>query len=504
MFRIFLPLLGWWVAASTSLHAQQRNANWIFGEGLWVQFAADTFSILAQPEPTSRRTACMSDPQGQFLLLADDHGIRNAQFVPLTGGTAGTLGWEAPMANYLILPHPGNAERYFVFTVQGSIPAQAGYVEVDLSSGAGAVVGSGTQWFMADATAKLAATVDAAGTGYWVVLHEAEGDAFHAYHLTTEGFDTTPVISHAASNYLPHTPPHPNMDRWGTMDFSVQGDKLAAINHGVALDTNAIDLLRFDNGTGYCEEWVGLPNTHYLLSPYFAWHIMALDPGSCYRGLEFDLSGKYLSTFLMQQNSLGGPHHLVQFPVYHENASAVLDSAIQIYGFGGLGIATDSMGDAIGSGTDGMLYISCMDASWSDGLLQFRNMPVRWPYTSDLHAESDNFHLPEGVLNGPFPNQCRNYHDSHPIGVGLAPEENRPSFRVWPNPMGRQAMLQWNGGEQPTAVRWFDAWGRLVRQERLIAGPTSPVHRGDLPPGLYVLQLLAGSHPIGTVRMVCE
>ena len=488
---------------TSDVHAQQRNANWIFGEGLWVQFAADTFSILPQPEPTSRRTACMSDPQGQFLLLADDHGIRNAEFLPLTGGTAGALGWEAPMANYLILPHPGNAQRYFVFTVQGSIPAQAGYVEVDLSSGDGAVVGGGTQWFMADATAKLAATLDAAGTGYWVVLHEAEGDAFHAYHLTTEGFDTTPVISHAASNYLPHTPPYPNMDRWGTMDFSVQGDKLAAINHGVALDTNAIDLLRFDTDAGVVTSWVELPHTHYIQSAYSAWQHLELDRSGRYRGIEFDLSGGYLYAFIMQDEP-GSPNHLVQFPVYHEDAQAILDTARQLYGIPGDGALTDSLGDGLITGLDHDLHLACLVPHWEDRLFKFRSLPVVWPYTVQMNQYVDVSTLPQGVRNGHFPNQCRNYHDSHPIGLGLAPREDKPSFRVWPSPMGRQATLQWNGGEQPTAVRWFDAWGRLVRQEWLIAGPASPIQRGDLPAGLYVLQLLAGNHPLGTVRMVCE
>src|SRR5690606_36996155 len=119
--------------------------------------------------------------------------------------------------------------------------------------------------------------------------------------------------SHVASHYLPHTPPHPNMDRWGAMDFSIQGDKLAAINHGVALDTNAIDLLRFDKATGHCEEWVELPHTFYVRSPYSAWHIMWTDRAGAYRGLEFDHSGRYLHALLMASEVPGTFNNLIQF-----------------------------------------------------------------------------------------------------------------------------------------------------------------------------------------------
>ncbi|MEO5584144.1 MAG: hypothetical protein ABIQ75_01695, partial [Flavobacteriales bacterium] len=223
--------------------AQARNANWVFSSGMWMSFADTSATILPSPYAGPAPATCISDTSGQFLLLVDNSGIRNALFAPLQGATAADLGWNTPAANYLILPKPGAPERYFIFINEGPPTARGGYVEVDLAAngGAGAAVGVGTTWYMAHVTAKLSATTDAVEQGYWIVQHEDNSDAFRSYHLTDQGMAAAPVVSHAGGTYLPDTPGYENADRWGKMKLSFQGDKLAAIKHGYDLDTNALE-----------------------------------------------------------------------------------------------------------------------------------------------------------------------------------------------------------------------------------------------------------------------
>ena len=494
------------------LKAQLRNANWVFGTNLWVSFQDGSFTMLPHNDQVSRRCGQISDVEGNLLLAVDDRGIRNAQFDPVAGGTALELGWEPGMANFLVLPHPGDPERYFVFAVEGAGEHRAGHVEVDASAngGAGEVVGAGTTWFMAHCTAKLTGALDAEGTGYWIVLHADEGDAFHAYHLTPTGLIAAPVISHTGRAYVFDTGADRNMDRWGQLAFSVQGDKLAAINQGVAADSNGIDLLAFDPMTGHASTIIQLDHNSFRYDgvPLSYQPTLQQMPGSVvFSALEFELTGSYLYAMNYTNNGVG---HLktTQYPLYHGSPQLIADSAwdLGIY-WSYQPIGDELIEDVMFTGLDGLLYIGSTHATPTSALpvwIRVSNTPCLDYRTALADPHTEFSLLPEGVFWGEVPNQCRNYHDSHPIGLGLAPEENRPSFRVWPNPMGRQATLQWSGKEQPTAVRWFDAWGRLVRQERFAVGPASMIQRGDLPTGLYVLQLLAGSHPLGTVRMVCE
>lgn len=109
------------VAACTTVQAQRRNANWVFGTSTWFQFpdslppVVPTMSvgltILPMQATVSARSAGISDTAGQFLLLADDSGIRNSLFEPVAGGSAAQLDWQVPGGNYLILPMPGKNAR---------------------------------------------------------------------------------------------------------------------------------------------------------------------------------------------------------------------------------------------------------------------------------------------------------------------------------------------------------------------------------------------------------
>lgn len=487
-----------WVCAVIAAQAQLRNAHWVMG-GVWVTVQEDgTVQELPFSGTTSLHTACISDTEGQLALLADDQGIRNAALAVLPGGSAAELGWSTPMANYLVVPDPAAAARYWVFTVQGTVPAQAGWVQVDLSgnAGVGAVLGTGTTWFMQDCTAKLSATPDQAGTGYWVALHEAEGDAFHAYHLTASGLAQVPVISQAGSSYLADTAPHENVDRTRGLEFSAQGDRAAAIVHGVSLDTSGIDLLRFDPATGQFATHTRLTHRHYAYLPGFYVLAPIIEPQ--YSGLAFSATGEHLYATQFDPTTPTYDQMLVEFPVHLEDPAMIADSAR-----GGTSpVYEDYMGprgDQLAVGVDGDLH---MLFNWPHApkLNSFRLLPVQVPFSG---STVDMIVLSDMPLS--FPNQCRNYHDSHPLGLGVHSSGAAVRFHVFPVPVQDRATVHWEGTGPPTLARWCDALGRPVREERLLGG-TSPwvLSRGGLPGGWYVLELRNGERSLARRAVLVE
>src|SRR5690606_35680116 len=245
--------IGLLYCTASALQAQKRNFNWVMGSGVWFQFTGDTLIVLETADTVSLRNASISDTAGQFMLLVDDFGIRNALLQPVEGGSIADLGWTVPAGNYLILPIPGYAMRYAVFINELPPSARAGYVVVDMAANGGSgAVHDPTTWYMENTTAKISATIDASGAGYWILQHGDSDDGFRAFRLDSSGLDQSPVLSHAGASYQADTAPYDNVDRMGMMTFNFEGDMLAAIiNDGE--DTTRIELFNFDQSTGQAQ-----------------------------------------------------------------------------------------------------------------------------------------------------------------------------------------------------------------------------------------------------------
>ncbi len=85
---IRMLLVGTLLLPALLVHGQKRNFNWVMASKVWLQFSADTMVSLPMADTVSLRNACISDTNAQFLLLADDFGIRNALFETVQGGSA--------------------------------------------------------------------------------------------------------------------------------------------------------------------------------------------------------------------------------------------------------------------------------------------------------------------------------------------------------------------------------------------------------------------------------
>ncbi len=511
MRSIRAVLVGIFLLPALLSAGQIRNSNWVIGSRSWLHFTADTLESLPMSiaDTISQRNACISDTSGQFLLLADDFGIRNALFDPIAGGSPSELGWNVPGGNYLILPVPGHPSRYAVFINELAPSARAGMVLVDVAAddGNGAVL-EGTTWYMSTTTAKLTATTDASETGYWVVQHEENGDGFHAYHLTVAGLDPTPVISHAGTDYLPDTGPLDNMDRMGKMNFNFQGDVLATITNGPSIDTTDVELFHFDRTSGHVQYWTAIrPEVFYNRYPETD---EAPFLGPNIRCLDFDRTGfLYLNHFSREDNFSSG----VQQYDLDQDPDSLMEHARLI---GGEAPWADT------SLMDTPFGALLATAPWPYNRMIFRlprnlsepapvpNQSIQLVMLPDTHDTTEyvsaiwmNF-IPTWPFDGlPYP--CKRYADDLPLGVITVAEPAFSIVDVRPNPMVDRAALVFNGPAHPETVVWRDALGREVRRAAVgQIGPTYTLEREGLPAGLYMVEVLGSKGTLGVVKVLCE
>ncbi|MEO5584435.1 MAG: hypothetical protein ABIQ75_03185 [Flavobacteriales bacterium] len=482
---------------------QARNANWVFADGMWMAFTDSSMTMLPSPYSGPARSACISDTVGQFLLLVDDTGIRNNLFNLVGGGSAAEMGWTSLGANYLILPKPGSPDTYCIFINEESPLARAGVLEisVDQNSGAGQVLGP-TSWYMEHATAKLTATTDEAGTGYWVVQHADSGDAFLAFHLTAQGLDPVPVISHVGAAYTLGAFTFGNWDGWGPMKFSFQGDKLAAIVNGVEVDSNALELFHFDRGNGSLDLWAHLlPRTYRRVNG--EWVVHGQLNYHLFTGFEFDPKGMHL--YAAHSDTL--THYTItsQIDLLNPDPEVIQGTMFMVQGIGAYyqeGYAVP--GSQMLFGNNGLLYqrdLNGVDASL-DFLQEWLNLPTESPLPLlDYGWFAPHPYAPH-ILG--FPNLCKRYLDSAPLTTAVAAVAHAALFTVHPNPMTELAILD-HSGAQPTTIRWRDALGRVVREGPLARNGTSiALHRNGLPAGFYTVELIGKDRSLGFARVMCQ
>jgi hypothetical protein len=236
-----------------STQAQLENARWYFGRGAGLDFSSGTVRAVTDGMiDQNEGCATVSDGlTGELLFYTDGISVWNRRHRRMPHGV-GLFGDSSSTQSALILPW--SCGKYLVATAgQGgysSPPLGINYsvVDITLDGGLGDVAERNVQ-LLRPATEFLVGVQDAAGTGYWIVAHEAGNNVFRAWHLDDDGIDTTPVVSRSGPN-VPGSPGLP-----GGMAASPDGRRLA-----FAAVPGIVALFAFDNATGRVSGAVQLPN----------------------------------------------------------------------------------------------------------------------------------------------------------------------------------------------------------------------------------------------------
>ena len=258
------------VLFSCFAHAQQNN-NWYFGNNAALDFNTNPVTPISTTGFNAiEATGSVSDLSGNLLFYTDGTVIRDRNHNMMPNGT-GILGGPSA-TQLLIVPKPGNCNRFYVFTPsddqgQGDLY----YTEVDmcLNNGDGdVVVGAKNVLLHTPSSEKITAVLHSNGIDVWVVTHDLGSNTFRVFPVTAAGIGA-PVLSSLGTS-------HPMNCMIGPVKVSANGQRLAMSN---TFCNNLLEMFNFNNSTGVLSNVVSFANQ------IFGWGIY---------GLEFSPNGQYL------------------------------------------------------------------------------------------------------------------------------------------------------------------------------------------------------------------
>lgn len=220
--RIFIALI---IPCLFCLHIESYSqmANiWYFGKNAGINFNSNTATALTDGQLDTREgSASICDKNGMILFYTNGVNVfdRNHQFMP---NGSGLLGNASSVDAAIIIPKPGNANIYFIFSCDALENNHANgyrYSEVDMSlnGGNGAVTNKNILLY-APSTERLTAVKHANGIDYWIITKRfGNNNTFSAYIIDCNGVNPIPVNSNAGLT----------ADAFGDLKASPNGKKIA-------------------------------------------------------------------------------------------------------------------------------------------------------------------------------------------------------------------------------------------------------------------------------------
>lgn len=291
-----------------------RNNTWVFGYGSGTKLSFNDVSPSSSLIPnddtndaltTIEGLSTISDANGNLLLYSDGNKIWN-RFHDVIFEMNGAGGSSAQGVQ--IVPDPGNANQYYVFTAEnfgGELaPTFRGFsyvlIDVTVNNGAGGPVSSYNQ-IMSPVCERQTSIRHCNGHDIWVICQYHPGHQFYAFLITDAGIQS-PVVSSVYGEPSPFGSPY----ALGSMKARPQGDLLAVASYY----GGGLDFLHFDNETGEISSQVFGGDFSSFYNPYG----LEFSPdGSKLYGIndydnrifQYDLSSNNLTTILASAQVIG-------------------------------------------------------------------------------------------------------------------------------------------------------------------------------------------------------
>jgi gliding motility-associated-like protein len=294
-------------------HAQQNN-NWYFGNNAALDFNTNPVTPLATTGFNAMEgTGSVSDLSGNLLFYTDGTVIRDRNHNVMPNGS-GILGGPSS-TQLLIVPKPGNCNRFYVFTPSDHTgTGDLYYTEVDmcLNNGDGdVVIGAKNVLLHTPSSEKITAVLHSNGIDIWVVTHDLGSNSFRVFPVTAAGIGT-PVMSTLGTS-------HPMNCMIGPVKASHNGLRLAMAN---TFCNNLLELFDFNPSTGVVSNVVSFANQ------IFGWGIY---------GLEFSPNNQFLYA-----TKLGISNQLWQINTTTNTVTTIAVSPFPVnYDYGMLQLAPD-------------------------------------------------------------------------------------------------------------------------------------------------------------------
>lgn len=235
----------------SQVFAQGEANYWFFGQGAGLDFNSGSPIPISGSLFTNEGCSSFSDASGNLLFYSDGKTVWDKNHNPMPNGNGTLMGNSSSTQSAIIVPHPGNQNEYYIFTVGARFDNDtngfnAYIVDITLNGGLGDVKsgpinlsgGFDNLW-----TEKVTSVKGSECNTFWVI--SLVGSQYYAYKVDLNGLSTTPVIS--AVNYNTN-------ERRGYLKVSPNGKKLASATFNGDNDNAAregkLHLYSFNDTTG--------------------------------------------------------------------------------------------------------------------------------------------------------------------------------------------------------------------------------------------------------------
>ncbi len=198
--KLFLLIVIYLCLSALTAFAQHEADNWYFGFNAGITFKDGSPTVLTDGKiSTEEGCATISDKNtGELLFYTNGVTVWNSKHQIMKNGTD-LMGGTSSTQSALIVPDPGNNLQYYIFTAPDRTSGEGNttslhYSLVSLKNPEGEVLYKNYSLFDG-LSEKLTGTLDCSGKGFWVVAHHATKGIFYSYHVTSEGVNSTPIIS---------------------------------------------------------------------------------------------------------------------------------------------------------------------------------------------------------------------------------------------------------------------------------------------------------------------
>ena len=237
-----------------SLHSQNQNRFWYFGQNLCLDFGTNLNTPLASntstPNSNSEGVATISDEFGNFLFYTDGIDVIDQNMSIVYDGIYN--GNPSSSQSGIIVPSPCSCENFYVFTVGAKEEANTGnslqYFTVNASNGS-TLTATSSNVLTNNCYEKVTAIPHSNGTDYWILSIISNTQRFATYRLhcndngdsqlTPYNNGTDPLGEQSVSGAS-------LLQDNGYLKGSPNGEYLAA----AFSTTNSVDLYDFDPSTG--------------------------------------------------------------------------------------------------------------------------------------------------------------------------------------------------------------------------------------------------------------
>jgi len=237
------------VIAPLLIFAQGEANIWHFGYGAGIDFNSGVAVAIPGYINTYEGCASICSSSGSLLFCTDGVTVYDTN-----GGiiATGLMGNSSATQSAIIVPDPGNASKYYIFTVPavGIGGLHYSVVDMTLNGGLGGLVQTNIA-LVTPVCEKVTAVYAANGIDIWIITHVFQSNQFYAYKLTPLGVSAA-IISPIGSNF------GIGSSALGYMKASPDGTKLAVVGYGSGI-SNLFEVYDFDNASGLITNMISVP-----------------------------------------------------------------------------------------------------------------------------------------------------------------------------------------------------------------------------------------------------